>query len=212
MDRSILDPEAFLRTDVMGVHVLLEACRVEQGRAANGERAAAPRMLQVSTDEVYGSVETGASVEDDLPDDPEHVIISHNKRDAKVFDLFRVNGRIFRENEELFAEESWLQVMIGQRISTVAPSATVSVSHGLLGRRSASPPSPRNTVMRASPSRSAASRWIDMYPGWNTDWIEAGAANGLTSRASVWTGERRPRIGLKPIIRASGGLIAARSM
>ncbi len=32
-----------------------------------------------------------ANVVDDLPDDPEHVIISHNKRDAKVFDLFRVN-------------------------------------------------------------------------------------------------------------------------
>jgi dTDP-glucose 4,6-dehydratase len=65
VDRSILDPEAFLRTDVMGVHVLLEACRFETARAAKGERAAAPRFLQVSTDEVYGSVETGASREDD---------------------------------------------------------------------------------------------------------------------------------------------------
>jgi dTDP-glucose 4,6-dehydratase len=65
VDRSILDPEAFLRTDVMGVHVLLEACRVEQQRATGGERAAAPRFLQVSTDEVYGSVESGASTEND---------------------------------------------------------------------------------------------------------------------------------------------------
>jgi dTDP-glucose 4,6-dehydratase len=65
VDRSILDPEAFLRTDVMGVHILLEACRVEQARAANGQRGSAPRFLQVSTDEVYGSVETGASHEDD---------------------------------------------------------------------------------------------------------------------------------------------------
>jgi len=65
VDRSILDPEAFLRTDVMGVHVVLEACRVEQGRAGRGERPAAPRFLQVSTDEVYGSVETGESREDD---------------------------------------------------------------------------------------------------------------------------------------------------
>ena len=32
-----------------------------------------------------------ASVADDLPDDPGHVIISHNKRDPKVFDLFRVD-------------------------------------------------------------------------------------------------------------------------
>lgn len=65
VDRSILDPEAFLRTDVLGVHVLLEACRAERDRAARGERPAAPRFLQVSTDEVYGSVETGASRESD---------------------------------------------------------------------------------------------------------------------------------------------------
>jgi tryptophan 7-halogenase len=31
-------------------------------------------------------------------------------------DLFRSNGRIFRDLQELFAEPSWLQVMIGQRI------------------------------------------------------------------------------------------------
>jgi len=65
VDRSILDPEAFLRTDVMGVHILLEACRLEKERALKGERPAAPRFLQVSTDEVYGSVETGESRETD---------------------------------------------------------------------------------------------------------------------------------------------------
>ena len=57
VDRSILDPEAFLRTGVIGVHVLLEACRAPRG--------AAERFLQVSTDEVYGSVEDGHSREDD---------------------------------------------------------------------------------------------------------------------------------------------------
>ncbi len=56
VDRSILDPEAFLRTGVIGVHVLLEACRVATHR---------PRFLQVSTDEVYGSVEEGSSREGD---------------------------------------------------------------------------------------------------------------------------------------------------
>lgn len=60
VDRSILDPEAFLRTGVIGVHVLLEACRtVDRG---GGVR---PRFLQVSTDEVYGSVATGHSRETD---------------------------------------------------------------------------------------------------------------------------------------------------
>jgi dTDP-glucose 4,6-dehydratase len=65
VDRSILAPAAFLRTGVDGVHVLLEAVRRETERAAAGDRPAAPRMLQVSTDEVYGSVEAGWSVETD---------------------------------------------------------------------------------------------------------------------------------------------------
>jgi dTDP-glucose 4,6-dehydratase len=65
VDRSILDPEAFLRTGVIGVHVLLEAVRTEGARAAAGERPRAPRLLQVSTDEVYGSVESGLSLETD---------------------------------------------------------------------------------------------------------------------------------------------------
>ena len=56
VDRSILDPEAFLATGVIGVHVLLEACRVAPAR---------PRFLQVSTDEVYGSVDTGHATETD---------------------------------------------------------------------------------------------------------------------------------------------------
>src|SRR6202171_5469219 len=55
VDRSILDPEAFIRTDVMGTHVLLEAVR----------RHGIARYLQVSTDEVYGDVESGASTEAD---------------------------------------------------------------------------------------------------------------------------------------------------
>jgi dTDP-glucose 4,6-dehydratase len=67
VDRSILDPEAFLRTGVIGVHVLLEAVRAASvARAAAGERPV--RFLQVSTDEVYGSVLDGRSVETDRLD------------------------------------------------------------------------------------------------------------------------------------------------
>ena len=35
---------------------------------------------------------------------------------TQKIEMFRANGRIFRENEELFAEESWLQVLVGQGI------------------------------------------------------------------------------------------------
>ena len=55
VDRSILDPEQFLRTDVLGTHVLLEAVR----------RHNITRYLQVSTDEVYGDVAHGESTETD---------------------------------------------------------------------------------------------------------------------------------------------------
>src|SRR3954449_265387 len=67
VDRSILDPEAFLRTGVVGVHVLLEAVRsASAARAGNGR--APVRFLQVSTDEVYGSVLEGRSREADRLD------------------------------------------------------------------------------------------------------------------------------------------------
>ncbi|MEP7158679.1 MAG: dTDP-glucose 4,6-dehydratase [Chloroflexota bacterium] len=59
VDRSIMDAEAFLRTGVIGVHVLLEAVR----RATDAGRRV--RLVQVSTDEVYGEVEDGRSVETD---------------------------------------------------------------------------------------------------------------------------------------------------
>ncbi len=55
VDRSILDPGAFARTDVVGTGILLEEAR----------QAGVQRFLQVSTDEVYGSVEQGSSVESD---------------------------------------------------------------------------------------------------------------------------------------------------
>jgi dTDP-glucose 4,6-dehydratase len=55
VDRSIMDPDAFVKTDVYGTYVLLEATR-EFGLE---------RMHQVSTDEVYGHVPEGASRESD---------------------------------------------------------------------------------------------------------------------------------------------------
>lgn len=56
VDRSILAAGDFIRTDVFGTFVLLEAAR-----RARGLR----RFVQVSTDEVYGSVPSGASRETD---------------------------------------------------------------------------------------------------------------------------------------------------
>jgi len=53
VDRSILEPDAFIRTDIIGTHTLLEAVR------KNG----VPRFVHISTDEVYGSIESGSFTE-----------------------------------------------------------------------------------------------------------------------------------------------------
>ena len=55
VDRSILDADAFMHTNSIGVYILLD-----EGRKHN-----IGRFLQVSTDEVYGSVEMGFSLETD---------------------------------------------------------------------------------------------------------------------------------------------------
>ncbi len=52
VDRSIAEPDAFVKTHVVGTFVLLEAAR-ERGM----------RYLQVSTDEVYGSIDEGSFTE-----------------------------------------------------------------------------------------------------------------------------------------------------
>ena len=54
VDRSILGPEDFVRTDVLGTLVLLQAAR-----------EASVRFVHVSTDEVYGDIEPGWSSRED---------------------------------------------------------------------------------------------------------------------------------------------------
>ncbi|MBI4281346.1 dTDP-glucose 4,6-dehydratase, partial [Candidatus Uhrbacteria bacterium] len=49
VDRSILDPKAFIVTDVLGTYTLLEAVRTYN----------VPRAIQISTDEVFGSIVDG---------------------------------------------------------------------------------------------------------------------------------------------------------
>jgi len=59
VDRSILGPGAFVRTNVEGTFTLLEGARTHWSALAEAERAAF-RFLHVSTDEVYGSLAPGA--------------------------------------------------------------------------------------------------------------------------------------------------------
>ena len=64
VDRSIQSAKSFIQTDVIGTFVLLEAAR--------RNTTLLQRFIQISTDEVYGSVETGKSRETDalMPRNP----------------------------------------------------------------------------------------------------------------------------------------------
>ncbi|GAF76772.1 unnamed protein product, partial [marine sediment metagenome] len=53
VDRSILEPDAFIKTDIFGTHTLLEAVR----------NCGIKKYIQISTDEVYGSIEKGLFTE-----------------------------------------------------------------------------------------------------------------------------------------------------
>ncbi len=55
VDRSIKTPGAFVKTDVLGTYNLLELCR----------RKGVGKFIQISTDEVYGSIIKGSFAEED---------------------------------------------------------------------------------------------------------------------------------------------------
>ena len=55
VDRSIIDAGIFVKTDVLGTYTLLEAAR----------RYDVEKFMQISTDEVYGSIKTGSFKEED---------------------------------------------------------------------------------------------------------------------------------------------------
>ncbi len=62
VDRSILDPSSFIKTDVLGTYTLLESARKNN----------VGRFIQISTDEVFGSINNGKFTEDSpfLPNSP----------------------------------------------------------------------------------------------------------------------------------------------
>lgn len=61
VDRSLhLGPEAFIRTNVLGTQMLLDAAREHK----------TPRFVQISTDEVYGSLDDGGRFTEQTPIQP----------------------------------------------------------------------------------------------------------------------------------------------
>jgi dTDP-glucose 4,6-dehydratase len=68
VDRSIHDPSIFLKTNILGTHTLLDAAKT--GWYADGKWKEGTRFLQVSTDEVYGSLGPDGLFSEKTPLDP----------------------------------------------------------------------------------------------------------------------------------------------
>ncbi|MHC2090134.1 dTDP-glucose 4,6-dehydratase [Methylobacterium sp. CM6244] len=69
VDRSITDPGAFIRTNVVGTQVMLDGART-YWESLYGEARAGFRFLHVSTDEVYGSLPPDGFFTEDSRYDP----------------------------------------------------------------------------------------------------------------------------------------------
>ena len=82
VDRSISGPQDFIRTDVLGTHTLLEAVR-ELG---------VTRYLQISTDEVYGSTDSGSFTEESDLDPSSPYSASKAGGDLQVLAYHRTFG------------------------------------------------------------------------------------------------------------------------
>ncbi|MEU1791947.1 dTDP-glucose 4,6-dehydratase [Streptomyces sparsogenes] len=82
VDRSIADSGAFVRTNVLGTQTLLEAAL----------RHGVERFVHVSTDEVYGSVDTGWSTEADRLDPNSPYAASKASSDLIALAYFRTHG------------------------------------------------------------------------------------------------------------------------
>lgn len=70
VDRSITGSAAFVRTNVVGTHTLLEAALAYWEKLADAERKSRFRFLHVSTDEVFGSLGETGLFKETTPYDP----------------------------------------------------------------------------------------------------------------------------------------------
>ena len=102
VDNSINSSEKFLRSNIAGVHSLLEVCRLHNCG-----------IFQISTDEVYGSIKDGSFVESDKlnPRNPysatkaaaEHLITSYNNTYGVTYKMVRMSNNFGpRQNKEKF--------------------------------------------------------------------------------------------------------------
>lgn len=81
VDRSIHDPQVFIRTNILGTQVLLEAAKNSWHQSGSWKKGV--KFLQVSTDEVYGTLGESGSFSETTPLDP-HSPYSASKASADL--------------------------------------------------------------------------------------------------------------------------------
>ncbi|MCK4736188.1 MAG: dTDP-glucose 4,6-dehydratase [Methanophagales archaeon] len=82
VDRSIIDAGVFVKTDVLGTYNLLEYAR----------RNGIEKYIQISTDEVYGSIEKGSFKEEDILDPSSPYSASKAGADLLCHAYFKTHG------------------------------------------------------------------------------------------------------------------------
>jgi dTDP-glucose 4,6-dehydratase len=82
VDRSIIEPHVFLKTNILGTHVLLEAAK-NSWYSKEGFWTDGKKFLQVSTDEVYGALGPAGYFTETTPLDP-HSPYSASKASADL--------------------------------------------------------------------------------------------------------------------------------
>lgn len=117
VDRSIADPETFLRSNVLGTFTLLEAAR----------KSNIKRFVHISTDEVYGSIVTGSAREVDRMQPSSPYSASKAASDAFVEAYFKTYGLPTvtmrctnnfgpRQFPEKFIPKTIINALLGRRI------------------------------------------------------------------------------------------------
>ncbi|HIH08566.1 MAG TPA: dTDP-glucose 4,6-dehydratase [Candidatus Diapherotrites archaeon] len=82
VDRSIEEPASFIKTDVFGAYVLLEEARKQD----------VEKVIQISTDEVYGSIQKGSFTEESVLNPTNPYSASKAGADRLAFSYFATYG------------------------------------------------------------------------------------------------------------------------
>ncbi len=82
VDKSLYEPAKFLRTNILGTGVLLEAAK----------KAAVTKFIQISSDEVYGSLESGKACENRPLRPSSPYAASKASADLLALSFFRTHG------------------------------------------------------------------------------------------------------------------------